>query len=117
MNSRLKRISRGLPWSLGFAALLVAGGAVALGLRPSRVVVGAMIISWLIFVAVAVMACVQDVHRFWWSVRWCRWSRRMAQGDELREQGRCASCGYDLTGNVSGRCPECGAIASAEHAR
>lgn len=22
--------------------------------------------------------------------------------------GRCASCGYDLTGNVSGRCPECG---------
>jgi hypothetical protein len=21
---------------------------------------------------------------------------------------RCASCGYDLTGNVSGRCPECG---------
>jgi hypothetical protein len=22
--------------------------------------------------------------------------------------GGCASCGYDLTGNVSGRCPECG---------
>jgi hypothetical protein len=22
--------------------------------------------------------------------------------------GRCATCGYDLTGNVSGRCPECG---------
>ncbi len=22
--------------------------------------------------------------------------------------GRCRSCGYDLTGNVSGRCPECG---------
>ena len=25
-----------------------------------------------------------------------------------RQPGRCA-CGYDLTGNVSGRCPECGA--------
>ena len=23
--------------------------------------------------------------------------------------GHCRSCGYDLTGNVSGRCPECGA--------
>lgn len=23
-------------------------------------------------------------------------------------QGRCASCGYDLTGNESGVCPECG---------
>lgn len=22
--------------------------------------------------------------------------------------GSCAACGYDLTGNVSGRCPECG---------
>ena len=22
--------------------------------------------------------------------------------------GRCQRCGYDLTGNVSGRCPECG---------
>ena len=23
--------------------------------------------------------------------------------------GHCRSCGYDLTGNTSGRCPECGA--------
>ncbi len=25
-----------------------------------------------------------------------------------REHGLCVNCGYDLTGNVSGRCPECG---------
>lgn len=24
------------------------------------------------------------------------------------QPGRCGNCGYDLTGNVSGRCPECG---------
>ncbi len=24
--------------------------------------------------------------------------------------GRCRVCGYDLTGNVSGRCPECGTV-------
>jgi predicted RNA-binding Zn-ribbon protein involved in translation (DUF1610 family) len=26
------------------------------------------------------------------------------------EPGRCAACGYDLTLNVSGRCPECGVV-------
>jgi len=25
-----------------------------------------------------------------------------------QREGRCLSCGYDLTGNVSGVCPECG---------
>ena len=25
-----------------------------------------------------------------------------------RRAGRCLHCGYDLTGNVSGICPECG---------
>ncbi|MFQ5429465.1 MAG: hypothetical protein ACE5E1_04060 [Phycisphaerae bacterium] len=24
-------------------------------------------------------------------------------------EGKCRQCGYNLTGNVSGRCPECGA--------
>lgn len=28
-------------------------------------------------------------------------------------RGVCAGCGYDLTGNVSGVCPECGASVSA----
>ena len=27
---------------------------------------------------------------------------------ERRAKGQCARCGYDLTGNVSGVCPECG---------
>ena len=26
-----------------------------------------------------------------------------------RRRGQCVPCGYDLTGNTSGRCPECGA--------
>jgi hypothetical protein len=26
--------------------------------------------------------------------------------------GRCKNCGYDLTGNVTGQCPECGTIHS-----
>ena len=27
---------------------------------------------------------------------------------ELKARGRCLACGYDLAGNVSGVCPECG---------
>jgi len=27
-----------------------------------------------------------------------------------RARGACLACGYDLTGNVSGRCPECGRV-------
>ena len=30
-----------------------------------------------------------------------------------RKHGLCVSCGYDLTGNVSGRCPECGETTEA----
>ena len=29
--------------------------------------------------------------------------------------GHCQKCGYDLTGNVSGRCPECGTAIETEH--
>ena len=31
--------------------------------------------------------------------------------------GHCLRCGYDLTGNVSGRCPECGMQVSAAAVR
>jgi len=39
-----------------------------------------------------------------WVVRRAVQARR----DRCERCGRCRSCGYDLTGNVSGVCPECG---------
>lgn len=40
-----------------------------------------------------------------WAWAYTRWANRLFS----RQPGRhCAACGYDLTGNVSGRCPECG---------
>ena len=37
---------------------------------------------------------------FWWRSR--------------PRRGHCRKCGYDLTGNVSGRCPECGRAVSRQ---
>ncbi|HEX4793147.1 MAG TPA: hypothetical protein VH370_05115 [Humisphaera sp.] len=39
----------------------------------------------------------------------------MIQADIWRANGRCISCGYDLTGNVSGVCPECANKVKSEH--
>jgi hypothetical protein len=38
------------------------------------------------------------------------WRLRRARSSRS-PSGQCAACGYDLTGNVSGVCPECGAVA------
>ena len=43
---------------------------------------------------------------------------REARTRRLRsKQGLCAYCGYDLRGNVSGVCPECGAPTAGPPAR
>ncbi len=34
--------------------------------------------------------------------------RRQRRHERRRRTGRCLECGYDLTGVVAGRCPECG---------
>jgi hypothetical protein len=38
--------------------------------------------------------------------------RGAARSRECAESGCCGGCGYDLTGNTSGVCPECGAPAA-----
>ncbi len=35
--------------------------------------------------------------------------------DRRHPPGHCHGCGYDLTGNTTGRCPECGAVNSTTH--
>lgn len=54
-----------------------------------------------------------------WSARGCSWLCMLTylcfifratfwQWKRSRNSRRCCQCGYDLTGNVSGICPECG---------
>jgi hypothetical protein len=44
---------------------------------------------------------------------WLRLSYHRRRLHLRRERGQCAKCGYDLQGNVSGICPECGTTAQA----
>ena len=46
---------------------------------------------WMFLVPVTALAVV-----LWWG------------GRDTPAPGHCQQCGYNLTGNVSGRCPECG---------
>lgn len=47
---------------------------------------------------------VVTVPAVWWAVRRRRRTRRLVR----YARGLCTHCGYDLTGNLSGTCPECG---------
>ena len=49
-----------------------------------------------------------------WAFAWVRLRNRLLR----RQPGcRCLACGYDLTGNVSGVCPECGGAITGSPAR
>jgi hypothetical protein len=50
--------------------------------------------DWLVFLVSAILPT-------WWLTRWTQRFRR-------RRQNHCSACSYDLTGNTSGTCPECG---------
>jgi len=45
---------------------------------------------------------------FWALYRGIRRKRREVVAATRRRTGHCVNCGYDLTGNVTGTCPECG---------
>ncbi len=90
-------------WAWGATAALGIMGAFwcASGwVRPSgsaRVVPGDRDMPWWFWALALLLALVAAR---WWYLSWAvRHRPRM---------GCCGKCGYDLTGNVSGRCPECG---------
>ena len=76
--------------AVAFVALVVfmLGGALATAGAPRLLAIGG-----------AVLLTVWAIHVLY---------RPPERRRERREHGLCVACGYDLTGNVSGVCPECG---------
>ncbi len=96
----------GEPWFHGICVspMLQPGGRIARVVRvddipPSHVFLRALVIprgfSFLIFAGYPTIAFIRGPLR--------RWRRR-----RRRERGLCLDCGYNLTGNESGVCSECG---------
>ncbi len=67
--------------------------------RRNGSMVGVVVPSWFVF-----STCLVPTGFVWYRAR-------------QRRAGLCVNCGYDLHGNESGRCPECGVmVKSLEHA-
>lgn len=58
---------------------------------------------WLVPLCLTCVACLPSVYRL------------LRRRHRIRA-GHCASCGYSLIGNASGRCPECGQVANIKNA-
>lgn len=59
--------------------------------------------QWLLPLVVAALACYVII----WLMRW-RITRNLREELNRRSLPTCMNCGYNLTGNTSGTCPECG---------
>jgi hypothetical protein len=75
-----------------FILLAVGLGILAVAFAPSA--------TWALLVGLALLAAGMLA---WWKI-----DRPYELRQERLAQGQCPGCGYDLTGNVSGVCPECG---------
>ena len=78
------------PVSAAMYCIAAAGGLARINLFP-----------------VAVLLCGSALAAVVWV-----WERKGELRRRWRQRGQCQRCGYDLRGNVSGVCPECGAATS-----
>lgn len=103
-HTAIMALSGPVPLSAGAGALLVRPcytqilGVLCITYRPATTAIGSRAIAvphWLVAVACSAYPVTQTLAR----------ARRRAR---RRRRGLCVMCGYDLRGNESQRCPECG---------
>lgn len=88
--------------AFGFGNLLRAGG---------------VLLSWAISLAITTdPASLSSVHRWYWKCGRCgeRFRGRPEEKVPSLHIPHCPQCGYNLTANVSGKCPECGRAIGSE---
>ncbi len=89
------------PWvrRAGLAAMVAVGLMTGLALAmPGQILAIGLFVPVGVAVLVVGIAFVRTVHLDW----------RIARNRARRQAGLCQRCAYDLRGNLSGRCPECG---------
>jgi len=105
--------SGGLAASLGLVALVTWPAAALMGPRVSGAAGVAMALALWVALAVVGLGTVVGGLAGW---HWV--DRRLGPAAETRPELMCGGCGYDLRGNRSGACPECGrAIGEAQRRR
>jgi|GEM_PF-3336712 len=102
----------GMIWVGLYLACAVAVGVIASQLRMKPAIVLLIgILAFVPFVSLLPIIAVQArLNRFWKSVglRPTVFGVDPAMAEGLQHGTRCAGCGYNLQGNESGVCPECG---------
>jgi hypothetical protein len=66
-----------------------------------------LVFTWWLWKSIVIAATATAPLGLIWALA-ARWLTAPYWRARYRRQGSCADCGYDLRGNLSGRCPECG---------
>jgi uncharacterized paraquat-inducible protein A len=106
---RVLRVIRRYLWLIPCASMILAGLAVSgiLHLPPKSPLLPALllVVAFSFFAGILLLFVAP-------SLRWSWTGLKLKRENDLVEQraraGQCTTCGYNLTGNVSGTCPECG---------
>ena len=96
----------------GIAALSIAVILAALALHSmsmhDRAQAAPTWVRWGIDACAAALLCIVII--------FIEYDRRLHRQQSRALRGQCLNCGYSLTGNVSGVCPECGTTVEAAEA-
>lgn len=88
---------------------LIGSGLPALGAALSRVVDGRQSLLAVLSASIApLLKLLCGMAFFFGSHGLARFWSRLRYSGLRRQMGLCVRCGYEMTGNTSGRCPECG---------
>jgi hypothetical protein len=100
----LYAVSYGVGWHVTMSTIQIAQYGLWKGFRPEERTAANLIEEHITDLSISVAVAVTVLMTTWILCR-------LARGEPLIQDGTlCANCGYNLTGNVTGRCPECGEV-------
>lgn len=108
-GSKKTQESARLTWSIYFVSLLIQVCALFFGAGVLGILQPGEFLGLLLYPFVMIALFGTPVFALTWSILYVHLLQRRINR-ETEGQGRCLQCDYDLTGNVTGRCSECGKV-------